>query len=88
MSENPNRRAGRPAAALAALALAVLAAAAVLYGKAPAPGKAEGDCPAASGRARARSRRSPHGELAALAVDARAAPRRCRSPSSAPTAAS
>lgn len=52
-----------------AVALAAVAAVAVLYGKAPAPGKAEPDCPAASAERSARLAPLAHGEIAALAVE-------------------
>jgi thiol-disulfide isomerase/thioredoxin len=70
MRENPEARRRFKAAGAAAAALAALAVVAVLYGKAPAPGKAEGDCPAASAAARARLAPLAEGELAALAVNA------------------
>jgi thiol-disulfide isomerase/thioredoxin len=71
MREGPEPTRRFKAAGAAAAALAVVAAAvAVLYGKAPAPGKAEGDCPAASAATRARLAPLAAGELAALALDA------------------
>jgi thiol-disulfide isomerase/thioredoxin len=68
MNEN-DKRSHRIRIAGGAVALAALAGVAVLYGKAPAPGKAEGDCPAASARTSARLAPLAHGEIAALAVD-------------------
>jgi thiol-disulfide isomerase/thioredoxin len=68
MNEN-DKRSRRVRIAGGAVALAALAGVAVLYGKAPAPGKAEGDCPAASAEASARLEALAHGEIAALAVD-------------------
>jgi thiol-disulfide isomerase/thioredoxin len=41
----------------------------VLYGKAPAPGKTEGDCPASSALRAQRLAPLAHGDIAALAVD-------------------
>ena len=68
MSENDkrNRRIG---AAGGAVALAALATLGVLYGKAPAPGKADADCPASSAQLSARLAPLARGEIAALAVD-------------------
>ena len=68
MSENDkrNRRIG---AAGGAVALAALATLGVLYGKAPAPGKADADCPASSAQLSARLAPLARGEIAALAVE-------------------
>jgi thiol-disulfide isomerase/thioredoxin len=67
MSENDkrNRRIGM---AGGAAALAALAAVAVLYGKAPAPGKTEADCPASSALRADRLAPLAHGDVAALVV--------------------
>jgi thiol-disulfide isomerase/thioredoxin len=68
MSENDkrNRRIGVAAGAVALAALATLG---VLYGKAPAPGKADADCPASSAQLGARLAPLARDEIAALAVD-------------------
>ena len=68
MNENDkrNRQIG---AAGGAVALAALATLGVLYGKAPAPGKADADCPASSAQLSARLAPLARGEIAALAVD-------------------
>ncbi|MGD0763463.1 MAG: TlpA disulfide reductase family protein [Roseiarcus sp.] len=68
MSENDkrNRRIG---AAGGAVALAALGTLGVLYGKAPAPGKADADCPASSAQLSARLAPLARGEIAALAVE-------------------
>ncbi len=68
MSEN-DKRSRRMGIMGGAVALAALAAVAVLYGKAPAPGKAEADCPASSAQRTQRLAPLAHGEIAALAVD-------------------
>src|SRR5271155_733653 len=68
MNEN-DKRSRRMRIAGGAVALAALAGVAVLYGKAPAPGKLAGDCPAASAKTSARLAPLAHGEIAALAVD-------------------
>ncbi|MGO4871825.1 MAG: thiol:disulfide interchange protein TlpA [Roseiarcus sp.] len=68
MSEN-DKRSRRIRVAGGAAALAALAAVAVLYGKAPAPGKAEGECPASSALRAARLAPLAQGDIAALAVD-------------------
>jgi thiol-disulfide isomerase/thioredoxin len=68
MSENDKRnRLVRLAGG--AVALAAVLAVASLYGKAPAPGKTEADCPAASAALSARLAPLAHGDVAALAVD-------------------
>jgi thiol-disulfide isomerase/thioredoxin len=69
MRENPEWTRRMKTTAVAAVALAALTAVAVLYGKAPAPGKADGDCPAASAATRARLAPLVAGEVAALAID-------------------
>ncbi len=68
MSGN-DKRIRRIGIAGGAVALAALAAVAVLYGKAPAPGKAEADCPASSAQRSARLAPLAHGDIAALAVE-------------------
>ena len=70
------RRAGRPRGGRGAI-----------RDEAPAPGKAEADCPASSALAAPRLAPLAHGDIAALAVDGRPSPR-SRSPSTARTAAS
>jgi len=54
---------------LAPLALAAVAAVAVLYGKAPAPGKAEPECSAASKALSAKLAPLARGDIAALNID-------------------
>jgi thiol-disulfide isomerase/thioredoxin len=68
MSEN-DKRIRLVRMAVGAGALAALAAVADLYGKAPPPGKAAGDCPASSAQTSARLAPLAHGDIAALAVD-------------------
>jgi len=74
MSENDKRNRRIQVAGGAAALLAAVVAVATLYGKAPPPGKAEGDCPASSAQASARLAPLAHGDIAALAVEARPKP--------------
>ncbi len=68
MSEN-DKRSRLVRLAGGGVALAAVSAVASLYGKAPAPGKAEAECPAASAALSARLAPLAHGDIAALAVD-------------------
>jgi len=68
MREN-SKRLRRIGLAGGVAAIAAVAAVAVLYGKAPATGKAEADCPASSRSASARLAPLARGEIAALNVE-------------------